>query len=81
MDSLNQFITNLATAILNPLILLFFALAVIYFLWGVMKYIQNSNSETERQKGAQHILWSIIGIVIMMGVYTILLMARRTVFG
>lgn len=46
-----------------------------------MKYIQNSNSETERQKGAQHILWSIIGIVIMMGVYTILLMARRTVFG
>lgn len=81
MDNLDKFLTNLATTILNPLILLLFALAVIYFLWGVLKYIQNADSETERQKGSQHILWSLVGMVIMMGVYTILQMAKKAVFG
>ncbi len=79
MDALDQFLINLAEQVLNPLILLMFAAAVIYFLWGVLKYIQNSQSDSERQKGSQHILWGLVGIVIMMGVYTILRIALSTI--
>jgi hypothetical protein len=58
-----------------------FALAVIYFLWGVFVYISNAESDEGRQKGGRHILWGLIGIVIMMGVYGILRIATGTVFG
>lgn len=81
MSAIDKFIATLATVILNPLIRLLFAAAVIYFLWGVFIYISSSNSEDGRKKGAQHILWGLIGLVIMMGVYAILSIATGTVFG
>ena len=81
MEALDQFITNLATVILNPLIRLMFAVAIIYFLWGVFVFIKNADSETERTKGAQHILWSIVGLSIMIGVYTILRIAKVSILG
>ena len=81
METLDKFLANLADVILNPLIRLMFAVAVIYFLWGVFMYIKNADSEGERTKGAQHILWGIIGIAIMMGVYTILEVATSTTLG
>ena len=78
MDKLNIFITNLANVVLNPLIRLMFAAATLYFIWGVFLYIKNSQSESERKKGAQHMLWGLIGITIMVGVYGILQMATNT---
>lgn len=70
--TIDGFLAKLADVILNPLIRLMFAAAVIYFLWGVFTYIRNADSESERQKGAQHILWGVIGMGIMIGVYGIL---------
>ncbi len=81
MGTLDTFINNLATTVLNPLIVLMFVGATIYFVYGVVLYIKNSSSDTERQKGAQHIMWGLVGIVIMMGVYTILEIARRSILG
>ena len=80
MEVLDRFLLNLANEILNPLIWLFFALAVIYFLWGVFKYIINSQSEEERKKGSQHIIWGLVGMAIMMGVYTIIEIVQRSIF-
>ena len=72
MDVLNIFIGNLARTILNPLIVLMFVVATLYFIYGVVIYIKNSQSDTEREKGARHIMWGLIGIFIMMTVYGIL---------
>ena len=77
-DALDTFMTNLAVLILNPLIILMFAGATLYFIYGVILYIKNSQSDSERQKGARHIMWGLIGIVIMMGVYTILEIAKNS---
>jgi hypothetical protein len=73
--TIDRFLSNLAVVILNPLIRLMFAVAVVYFLWGVVQYIRSAGSEDGRQKGAKHILWGLIGLVIMMGVYSILQIA------
>ncbi len=78
METVNQFLTNLAGVILNPLIRLMFAAAVVYFLWGVFVFVKDSESDGGRQKGLQHIIWSIFGFVIMMGVYGILELAKRS---
>jgi succinate dehydrogenase/fumarate reductase cytochrome b subunit len=77
-ESVNDFISKVNTLIINPLIILLFALAVVYFLYGVFQFISNQESEEAKTKGKSHMLWGIIGIVVMMGVFTILNMIMNT---
>ena len=69
---LNGFITNVDMFIINPLIDLLFALAVVYFLYGVFEFIANQENEEKKTAGKSHMLWGIVGITIMMGVWVIL---------
>jgi hypothetical protein len=46
-------------------------LSVLFFLWGVTKYIARGSSDTERQKGRQFMLWGIIGLFVMFSVWGI----------
>jgi hypothetical protein len=57
---------------INPFIVILFGLAVLYFIWGVYKYWIGSEGDENRRQGARHILWSIIGIVIMIGVFALM---------
>lgn len=68
----NGFISNVNKLIINPLIALLFGLAVVYFLYGIFEFISNQENEEAKTKGKSHMIWGIIGIVIMMGVFTIL---------
>lgn len=70
--SLNEFIGNVDRMIINPLIGLLFALAIAYFLYGVFQFLSNQENEEKKTTGKSHMLWGIIGITIMMGVWTIL---------
>jgi uncharacterized membrane protein YcfT len=71
-ENLDTFIVNVNKLIVNPLIMLLFALALAYFLWGVFGFISNQENEEKKNEGKKHMLWGIIGITIMMGVWTIL---------
>lgn len=76
--SVDSFVSNVNKLIINPLIVLLFALAVVYFLYGVFQFISNQDNEEAKTKGKAHMVWGIIGIVIMMGVFTILNMIINT---
>ena len=65
-------IEKINDAILQPLIVLLFALATGYFLFGLMKFIQNQDNEEAQSEGKRHMVWGVIGIAIMTGVYGIL---------
>ena len=75
------FALKLAQVIGNPLIVLMAAIALFVFLWGVAEYIRGADNETERTKGASHMLWGLIGLFIMVSAYTILKISVDTVFG
>jgi len=79
--TIDQFIVNFANVILNPLILLMFAIALVVFLWGVVQYIKDSDSEQSRSIGGRHMLWGIFGMFIMVSVYGILQILANTLFG
>lgn len=68
----NSFLVNVNREIINPLILFLFALAVAYFLFGALEFIINQANEEKKTSGKSHMLWGIIGITIMMGVWAIL---------
>lgn len=76
--ALDRFILNVNTTIINPLIIFLFALALAYFLFGVMEFLLNPESEESKTKGKQHMLWGVIGLTIMMGVFAILNILMRT---
>ncbi len=76
--SVDSFVSSLNNHIVNPIIILLFGLAVVYFLYGVFEFISNQENEEKKTTGKSHMIWGIVGIVIMMGVFTILNMIMNT---
>ncbi|MBI5139711.1 hypothetical protein HZA26_03840 [Candidatus Nomurabacteria bacterium] len=70
--SVDTFIMSVNANIINPLIVFLFSLALAFFLFGVLKFLTNQENEEKRTQGKQHMLWGVIGITIMMGVFTIM---------
>lgn len=77
-SSFDEFIGNVDNMIINPLIGLLFALAIVYFLYGVFEFLSNQANEEKKTTGKSHMMWGIIGITIMMGVWTILSIVLNT---
>jgi len=72
MNTVNTFVDNLNAAVINPLIQLLIGLAAVVFLWGVFEYLLNGDNPDKRNQGTRHILWGLIGLVIMFSVQGIL---------
>lgn len=73
------FIQKLITLIVNPLIYLMFAIAIVVFTIGMIKFIAASDKTAEDAKnGKQHMLWGILGLFIMIAVFGIMQVLVRT---
>ena len=51
--------------IISPIIQLFFALATVVFIWGVIEMLRNADNEEARTQGKQHMIWGLVGLFIM----------------
>lgn len=76
--TLDEFLILLADEIVNPIIALLFAVALLVFLWGVFQYIKGSDNPEQRKTGTQHIIWGLIGLSIMVSAYAIINIALNT---
>ena len=72
MTGADNLINNIIDQILNPLVGLMFGLALAYFIWGVIQFIAAASSDEKKKKGQQHMLWGLIGLVVMTSVYGIM---------
>ena len=70
--SISQFLGAISKVILNPLIILGFGVAILYFFYGVFKLIQNAGDVKSQQEGKDAIMWGLIGLFIMVGVFGII---------
>ena len=77
-DVARGFLDQLNEQIFFPLITLLMALALVIFLYGCYEYIAGSDNEIARSKGKQHILWGIVGMLVMVSAYAILSIAAAT---
>ena len=55
--------------IVNPLVYLIIGFAVVYFLWGVTKYILHSGDARAREEGRSMMIYGIIAIFVMVSVW------------
>ena len=67
-----KLISNIKDYILNPIIGFMFAVAVVMFIYGIVEWIWNGDNEEKVEIGKKHMVWGIIGIFVMIGVYGIL---------
>ncbi len=69
---LDAFLAKVTALIVIPVITLLAIAAFIVFLWGVIEYIRGSDDAEARKKGQDHILWGLIGLMIMFGTTAII---------
>ncbi len=72
-------VNNIFRFVINPLVQLLFATAVFYFMYGVFMYIKDSDESSSRTDGANHVLWSTVGLFIMISVWGIIRLLERSV--
>lgn len=73
-----DFLRTFNDAILFPLISLMLAVAFLIFLYGAFEYVKSAESEFERERGRQHLMYGIIGMLVMLSAYAILAIAAGT---
>ncbi len=66
---LGDLINYVTCLLVNSVIPLILALAVAMFVWGVVQYVINTDEEAKREKGKQFMIWGIIGLTVMVGVW------------
>ncbi len=77
-DAARGFVAQLNQAIIFPLIYLMTGVALLVFLFGGFEYVRNAANETERSRGKRHMLYGIIGLLVMLSAFTILSIAAGT---
>lgn len=65
--------------ILDPIILLLFAVAILYFIYGMYEFIKAADNEAARENGKKHVVYSVIGLFIMIGVWGIVNLICSTI--
>jgi len=63
---------DLVVRILNAVIALLFAVALLVFFWGVAQFILNAGNEQKRTEGKGIMLWGIIALFVMVSLWGII---------
>jgi len=70
--SVASVIGSINEVLINPLIILLFALATFYFLYGLVQYFIQTDNKNIREETNKKITYGLIGMFIMVAVYGIL---------
>jgi uncharacterized membrane protein YdcZ (DUF606 family) len=65
--------------IVNPLIGLIFAIAILVFVYGILEMIANAGDPGGREKGRWHIFGGLIGMFIMFSAWGIIYLISNTI--
>lgn len=76
--NLDQSLMRINYYIINPIIRILFAIAFIYFVWGIIQYTINRDSVNAKNQGRDHIMWGLIGLAIMTSVFFIIRIVTKT---
>ena len=59
------------TAVVTPVLWILFGAALIALMWGIAVCIRDSGSDTGRETCKRHLIWAMIGLLIMFSVFGI----------
>lgn len=65
-------------ALMDLVVPILIGLAVIAFLWGVLRYVFSAGSEEKRKEGRNFMIYGLIGIVVMVSVWGLVAFVQST---
>jgi uncharacterized membrane protein YidH (DUF202 family) len=75
----DAFLAKVEAQIIDPLITVLALAAFILFAYGLLEFIRGADNDEKRKTGQQHMVWGIIGLVIMFGAGTIVAILKKVV--
>ena len=72
MDAVTTLVRKFETLIVYPVIVVVFALGFFLFIFGLVEFLWKLNEGGDNKEGKQHMLWGIVGKLIMVSVWGIL---------
>jgi len=72
------FMSNVVDEIINPIIAVLFALALVYFMYGLATFMLQAGNQSAREAGKRHLLNALIGMTVMVSVFAIINMVLAT---
>lgn len=72
------FLNKVNAVIINPLIILVFAIAFLIFFVGIFQFINGAGESTGREEGKRKILYGLIGMFIMFSAYGLIHLVLAT---
>ena len=63
------FVDFVITSIFRPVSILLVNGAVIYFLWGVVKYVKHGGNKEKREEGVKTMFYGVIAIFVMVSLW------------
>jgi uncharacterized membrane protein YidH (DUF202 family) len=79
MNGFDQFIANVEREILSPFLTLIALAAFVVFVWGVVEFILGASDAEKRRTGQRHMIWGVIGLVIIFGANAIVAIIKATI--
>lgn len=79
MGTAGELAHRINVSIINPLIGILFGAALIVFLWGIATFIMQSDSDQQRDLGKKHMLWGLVGMLIMISFLAIMRIIANTI--
>lgn len=78
MEAAQGLVNKFVDLIIDPAILLIFSFAFVVFLYGLVEFMWDLNQGGETRKGTQHMLYGIVGMLIMVSVWGIIALLDNT---
>ena len=78
MNALGSVMDKFWTVIVSPAILIVLALGFLLFVYGLVEFLWKLNEGGDNSEGKQHMIWGIVGVLVMFSVYGILDMLDST---
>lgn len=78
MVAAETIVKNINDLIINPIILVLFAAGLFFFVYGLVEFLWNLRGGEVDNRGKEHMLWGIVGMLVMASTYSILLLILNT---
>jgi len=76
--SVGDVVGRFTTYVIDPALLILAAAGFFYFVWGLVQFLFELNQGGKTEEGKQHMIWGVVGMVIMFSVVGIIALINNT---
>ena len=76
--SVGDLVGRFTTDVIDPALLILAAAGFFYFVWGLVEFLWALGQGGKTEEGKQHMIWGIVGMVIMFSVVGIIALINNT---